>query len=171
MPAGRWSKALGRTAIPPRSVAITNCDSKNNRKSSRISVGRPRSGCVNASAIAAHAANTPTSSRWPVPVSWQASCGRLPRRSRSHPKAKIAHDSTTNSNGLPTCIGRDAAPVWCHPRQREEASRGHSSLDRGRHPTEARQVGATPRIAAGSPVGASGLRLFRCPEDNSIMRT
>src|SRR5882724_6950818 len=62
---------------------------------------------------------------------------------------------------FPTCIGRDAAPVWCHPRQREEASKGHSSLEGGRHPTEARQVVANPRIAAGSTVGSDWLRLFR----------
>ena len=72
---------------------------------------------------------------------------------------------TSHSEGLPTCMGRGAAPMWCHPRQREEAHRGHSSLDRGRHPTDARQVGANPRIAAGSTVGSSWLRLFRCTED------
>jgi hypothetical protein len=43
---------------------------------------------------------------------------------------------------LPTCLSRGAAPGWCHPRQRSEARRGHASRDRGRHPTEARQVGA-----------------------------
>jgi hypothetical protein len=42
---------------------------------------------------------------------------------------------------------------------------GHSSLDRGRHPTEASQVVAHPRIAAGSTVVSDGLRLFRCTED------
>jgi hypothetical protein len=65
-----------------------------------------------------------------------------------------------HSEGVPTCIGKDAAPVWCHPRRREEASLGHSSRGRGRHPTEARQVGANPRRAAGSPVVSSWLRLF-----------
>ena len=40
----------------------------------------------------------------------------------------------------PMCIGRDAAPVWCHPRRREETY-GHSRpSSRGRHPTEARKV-------------------------------
>ena len=30
---------------------------------------------------------------------------------------------------VPTGIGRGAAPVWCHPRRRYEARRGHSSLE------------------------------------------
>jgi transposase len=33
------------------------------------------------------------------------------------------------SAGFPTCIGREAAPVWCHPRPREETQRAHSSLE------------------------------------------
>ena len=82
MPDASWSKAPGRTAIPPRSVDICNCDSKNNPKSSRTSVGRPRSGCVNATDDSWHEANTPTWSPWPLPVSWWDSCGPLPRGSR-----------------------------------------------------------------------------------------
>ena len=30
---------------------------------------------------------------------------------------------TLNSEGLPTCLRKAAAPVWCNPRQREEAAR------------------------------------------------
>jgi transposase len=30
---------------------------------------------------------------------------------------------TLNAAGVPTCIGRDAAPGWCHPRRRSEACR------------------------------------------------
>jgi hypothetical protein len=78
---------------------------------------------------------------------------------------------TLTSAGLPRCIGKDAAPVWCHPRRREAAGTGHSRLDRGRHPTEASQVVANPRIAAGSTVGSYWLRLFRCTEDKKIMQT
>jgi hypothetical protein len=62
---------------------------------------------------------------------------------------------------LPTCIGRGAAPVWGHPRRREEAGPGDSGLESGRHPTEASQGGAHPRRAAGSTVVSSWLRLFR----------
>ena len=36
---------------------------------------------------------------------------------------------TPNSEGLPTCIGRGAAPVWCHPRRRYETPRAYSSLE------------------------------------------
>jgi transposase len=61
---------------------------------------------------------------------------------------------------FPTCIGRDAAPVWCHPRRRSEPPRASSCRARGRHLTEARQVGPNPRRAAGSTVGSYWLRLF-----------
>jgi transposase len=35
---------------------------------------------------------------------------------------------TPHSEGLPTCIGRGAAPGWCHPRRRDETPRADSSL-------------------------------------------
>jgi transposase len=63
---------------------------------------------------------------------------------------------------VPPCSGRDAAPVGGHPRRREEARGGSSRRDRGRHPTEARQVGPNPRIAAGSTVASDWRRLFPC---------
>ena len=61
--------------------------------------------------------------------------------------------------------------MWCNLWQRYEAGRGYSSLDGGRHPTEASQVVANPRLAAGSTVGSYWLRLFRCTEDKNIMMT
>ena len=79
--------------------------------------------------------------------------------------------STTHSAGCPTGMGRDAAPVWCHPRRREEAATGHASRDRGRHPTDARTVGATPRRAAGATVASGWLRLCQCTADKSSMKT
>jgi transposase len=78
---------------------------------------------------------------------------------------------TVQLGKVPTCSGRDAAPVWCHPRRREEASRGYSSLDRGRHPTEASQVGPNPRIAAGSTVAYDWLRLFPGTKGKNGMKT
>src|SRR6266446_44546 len=66
---------------------------------------------------------------------------------------------------------RDAAPVWCHPRRREEDLRAYASLDGGRHPTEARTVGPNPRRAAGSPVVSSWLRLFSCAKVKTMMKT
>jgi len=48
---------------------------------------------------------------------------------------------------------------------------GHSSLERGRHPTDASQVVTNPRIAAGSTVVSYWLRFFRCTEDKTIMNT
>jgi hypothetical protein len=77
---------------------------------------------------------------------------------------------TLNFAGLPTYIGKDAALVWCHPRPPEEAGRGHSRLDRGRHPTDASPGVANPRRAAGSTVGSAWLRLFRCTKDKKIMK-
>jgi hypothetical protein len=43
----------------------------------------------------------------PVTLSGQPDTGRLNEQLR----------------GFPTCIRRDAARVWCHPRRREEAER------------------------------------------------
>ena len=67
---------------------------------------------------------------------------------------------TPHSAGVPTCMGRGAAPVGCHPRRRDEPPRAYASLACGRHPTAASQVVANPRIAAGAPVGSSWLRRF-----------
>jgi hypothetical protein len=100
-----------------------------------------------------------------------ASCGPSLERFRSHPKTTSASGFNPQLRRFPTCIGRDAAPVWCHPRPREEAGRGDSSLEGGRHPTDARQVAANPRIAAGSTVGSDWLRLFRGTKDKSIIMT
>jgi hypothetical protein len=77
---------------------------------------------------------------------------------------------TLTSAGVPRCRGQDAAAVWCHPQPREAAGRGHASLDRGRHPTEARQVVANPRIAAGSTIGSDWLRLFQGTADKKSCR-
>jgi hypothetical protein len=48
---------------------------------------------------------------------------------------------------------------------------GHSSLERGRHPTDARQLVTNPRIAAGSTVVSDWLRHFRCTADKKIRKT
>src|SRR5215471_4355000 len=61
-------------------------------------------------------------------------------------------------------MARDAAPVRCNPRQRSEAWTGHSSRDRGRHPTDTSKVVPNPRISAGSTVAYCWLRLFPCTE-------
>jgi hypothetical protein len=90
--------------------------------------------------------------------------GAWPERCRSHPQTTRERGFHPHRRRFPTDLGRDAAPVWCHPRPRDEASRGDSSLDGGRHPTEASQVVANPRIAAGSTVGSYWLRLFRMHE-------
>jgi hypothetical protein len=42
------------------------------------------------------------------------------------------HHDTHHSGGLPLCIGSDAAPVWCHPRRRDET---------GRHPRASSEAG------------------------------
>ena len=68
-------------------------------------------------------------------------------------------------------IQRDAAPVGCHPRRREETLQGYASLDGGRHPTEARTGGPHPRRAAGATVVSSWLRLFVCAQVTTMMQT
>jgi hypothetical protein len=95
---------------------------------------------------------------------------RLPKRFRSYPKTTSKSGFHPQLRRFPTYIGSDA-PVWCHPRQREEAGMGYSSLDGGRHPTEASHVVANPRIAAGSTVGSDWLRLFRCTKGKRIRMT
>jgi hypothetical protein len=111
-----------------------------------------------------------TSSPSPLRVSSRDSCGLLPERFRSHHKTKRSSGFNPQLRRFPTCIGRDAAPVWCHPRQREEAGKGHSSLDRGRHPTDASQVVPNPRIAAGSTVGFTGPVSFHVQRSRTIMK-
>ena len=72
---------------------------------------------------------------------------------------------------FPTCISRGAAPVWCHPRQREEAWKGYACRERGRPPTEARKGGANPRRAAGSTVAwTPWLGLYCRPTQYSGLR-
>ncbi len=68
---------------------------------------------------------------------------------------------------------REAAPPRCGVTLGgvQRLVEGHSSLERGRHPTEASQVVTNPRIAAGSPVVSDWLRHFRCTEDKKIMNT
>src|SRR5262245_7322971 len=56
-------------------------------------------------------------------------------------------------------MGRDAAPGWGQPPQREAAWTGHSSRDSGRPPTDLRKVVANPGISAGSTVASCWLRL------------
>jgi transposase len=48
---------------------------------------------------------------------------------RPKDRSRNAPECTTNCEGLPTGLGGDAAPVWCHPRWREETPRAHSSLE------------------------------------------
>ena len=66
---------------------------------------------------------------------------------------------------------RGAAPVWCHPRRREERPRAHASREGGRPPTAARKVVPNPRRAAGSPVVSSWLRLFAWAKVKTMMQT
>ena len=78
--------------------------------------------------------------------------GQCPRGPHNTVSPTASAESTTHAAGVPTCLGRDAAPVGGNPRRREAAAPGPASLDRGRHPTDARKGGATPRLAAGSTV-------------------
>jgi transposase len=87
--AGAWA-----SRDPAKVSRHLHCDSNNSPKLSKTSVGKPRSGCVNAPADSSHEANTPTWSRWPLHGSWPESCGPLPSRCRSHPQAKTHDDST-----------------------------------------------------------------------------
>ena len=166
MPAGLWWKAPGPTAIPPRSADICHGDWNNNPQVIQdISWKAQVRLCQRYRRLVAKGKHanvvTVAMARELVGFMW-AMAKEVPVTPSGQ---KTDGPLTPHSEGLPTCMGRGAAPVWCHPRQREEAHRGHSSLDRGRHPTDASQVVANPRIAAGSTVGSYWLRLFRCTED------
>ena len=76
---------------------------------------------------------------------------------------RAAHRPGQRGKG-PRGMGRNAAPVGGHPRQREEAWTGHSRRDRGRHPTDTRKVVPHPRRSAGAPVAYCWRRLLPCPE-------
>src|SRR5262249_2844973 len=77
---------------------------------------------------------------------------------------RTQHSCTLNSDGCRRASAK--TPPWCGVTlagvQRLVA--GYACRERGRHPAEARQVGAHPPRAAGSTVVASWLRLFRCTE-------
>jgi hypothetical protein len=88
----------------------------------------------------------------------------LPRRFPSHPQTKRRLTLNPSLRRLPEGIGRDAAPVGCTPRRRSETPRAYAGRERGRHPTDARQVVPKPRRAAGSTVVASWRRLFPCTQ-------
>jgi transposase len=77
------------------------------------------------------------------------------------PYASLVATHGLSTAKVPQRASEEPQPrVWCHPRRRDETPRASSGLERGRHPTEARQVGANPRRAAGSTVGFYWRRLF-----------
>ena len=88
MPDAFWSQAPGPTALPRRSGDMGHSDSNNSPKASRPSVGKPRSGGVNAPDASWHEANTPMGLRSPLPVRCAAFWGLWPRRGRSSRKTK-----------------------------------------------------------------------------------
>ena len=166
MPDALWSKAPGPTAIPPRSVDICNCDSKTNPKSSRTSVGRPKSGCANATddwwprgkhanvvtvAIARELVGFMWAIAKEVPVTPVRPKDRIETciLVRTQKVCQRASEETQPRCGV--TLGSVKRPV-----------QGYSCLDRGRHPTDASKVVPNPRIAAGSTVVSYWLRLFRC---------
>jgi hypothetical protein len=171
LPDGLVSKAPGPLATQPRGADRCHGDAHHHPTSSRTSAGRPRAGSVHAPDDSSHEGHTPPWSPGPWRGSWRASWGPWPERCRSPPQTTRAHGCHPHRRRFPTGLGRDAAPVGCHPRPRSAAGRGDSSLDGGRHPTDARQMVANPRIAAGSTVESDWLRLCRCTEDNNILMT
>jgi hypothetical protein len=149
-PAAPWSKAPGPPALPPRAVDTGTCAAQPSPQFSKTSVGKPRSGGVHATADASHEANTPTWSRWPWPGSWPDACGPWPSRCRSHPQAQTHDDATGHGEGVHGASGSGAAPVWGHPRRREEACRRtreprarqapDGGTSGGHQPTERRRI-------------------------------
>jgi hypothetical protein len=104
--------------FPPRSADISSCDSKHNQTSSRTSVGRPTSGWVNAPDDSSHEANMPPWSRWPGPCAGETHVGHGQGDSWTTVSPQERAPLHPQRSRFPACLGRDAAPVWCHPRRR-----------------------------------------------------
>ena len=118
-----WSKGPGPTGLRPRAVGTCTGVWKSSPPRSKPSAGRPRSGSVNGSASAWPQAHMPIRSSSLLPAHCVPACGPWPSKVPGHRKQKDGSRLTPNLSRFPTAIGRDAASVWCHPRQREEAAR------------------------------------------------
>ena len=59
LPDASWSRAPGPIVLPPRAVGTCNADSTNSPQSSRTSVGKLRSDCVNVTDASWHEVSTP----------------------------------------------------------------------------------------------------------------
>jgi len=167
MPAVGWAQAPGPPRLRPPSAGLCHGGWQNRPQGSRISGGRPSSGCVNAPGDSPPEGNTPTGGRWLGPGHSRACCGRWPNRCRSGRQS--AGPSATGPSPPKVC---QRASAETQPRDGvtrggvERRGAGYACRERGRHPTDARKVVPNPRRAAGSTVVYDWRRLCRCPEVN-----
>ena len=118
-----WAQAPGRTGIRPKAAVTCTCAWRSAPKRCRRSAGKRRSGSAHALASAWPKATMPLKSSSPWPGHEVPSCGPWPSRGPGHRKPKNGGVLRHQRSQLPPSIGRGAAPVWCNPRQREEAAR------------------------------------------------
>ena len=114
------SKVPGPPGIRPTSVGPCTGAWRSVPQRARPSAGRRRSGSAHGIASGWPQANMP--SRWwsPWPGNAVPSWGLLPGRCPWHLRQPDGCWLQQPLARLPTSIGRGAAPVWCHPRWREE---------------------------------------------------
>ena len=122
-PVGPWSTGPGPIGGRPTSVGTCTCAGKSSPQRFRPSAGRPRSASAHGIASAWLKANMPSRLSSPWPAHAVPACGPWPSRLLEHRKHKDGSGLTPKLARFPTASGRAAAPVWCHPRRREEADR------------------------------------------------
>ena len=117
------SKAPGRTGIQRKAVGTCTCAWQSSPQRCRPSVGKRQSGSAHGIARGWPQAKMPIRSLWPWPGHEVPACGPWPSRVSCRRKPKDDGVVTYKLARFPPAIGRGAAPVWCHPRQRYEAAR------------------------------------------------
>ena len=142
----RLGVSLSREGQPPGATATRTPTPQ----VSRTAVGRPTSGCGKRSrrlvATGKHAHGVPGAMARELRG---LSCGPWPRRCPSpckDPKTVCATPSlsATHAQVCQRASEETQPRCRCNPRRREEARKGDSCLERGRHPTEAQEGGTQP---------------------------
>jgi len=123
MRVGRSSKAPGRPGSQRQAVGTCTCAWQSSPQRSRRAVGKRTSGAAHGIASGWPQANMPIRSLWPWPGHEVPACGPWPSRLSCRRTPQDDGVWTYKLARFPTSLGRGAAPVWCHPRQREEADR------------------------------------------------
>ena len=131
------SQGRGPTGIRPQAGGPGTCAWQSSPQRCRPSAGRHTSGAAHGSASAWPEANRPSRSSSPWRRKGVPCCGPWPSKGPGHRRPHDAGWCKHRLSKVAPAIGRDAAPVWCHPRRREETDRyarpSHAAGTRRRH--------------------------------------